>query len=248
MGADNSSPVDGRDIIAVQVATLPFDSSTPANAEWLDGLRGPEPERSETLSRLREYLLRAVLMYLTRQRGDLAQFDYDELQQLAEDWAQQALVQVMANLDSFRGDSKFTTWAYRIAVNLVAGDLRLKRWQNVSLDRLADQDHSGDGWGEDKSAVRPEESVARSQIWTTIEEAIQRELTQRQRQAFQRVVFDEVPAEVVAAEMGTNRNNLYKIIHDARRKLRRALEKSGWSTDDVLSAFAPPESGSAHLS
>ncbi|MFN2116007.1 MAG: RNA polymerase sigma factor [Anaerolineae bacterium] len=212
-----------------------------SNSEWLADLDPQSPQREAAIADLREYLLRAVLVYLTRHRSDLSVFDYDEIRQFAEDWAQQALIQVIDHRDTFRGDSKFTTWAYRIAVNLAAGELRRKRWENLSLDRLTEAEAPDISLREDTSAPPPEDLLSREQIWQTIQDVIQHDLTDRQRTVITRIIIEGVPVEVVADDLGTNRNNIYKLVHDARRKLKRALESRGWSADDVLSAFAPSE-------
>lgn len=209
----------------------------PTNEQWLAGLRSTGRQREGAVGHLRDYLLRAILVYLIRHRSDLAHFDYEELQQLAEDWAQQALLQILDNLDSFRGDSKFTTWAYRVAINLAAGELRRKRWENVSLEGLAESDTSDLRLREDPAALQPEQAYAQVQIWEVVQSIIEQDLTERQRTALTRVIFEEVPVEVVAEELHTNRNNVYKIIHDARKKIRQALEQRHWSADDILGAF-----------
>ena len=192
---------------------------------------------------LRDYLLRAVLVYLSRHRSDLAGFDYEELRQLAEDWAQLAVLQVLGSLSTFRGDSKFTTWAYRVAINLVAAELRRKRWETVSLEGLRETESPGAAARGEASGPTPESQVSRGQVWAVVEHVIATDLTDRQRTALTRIVLEDVPVEVVAAEMGTNRNNLYKIVHDARRKLRRELEARGWSADDIWQAFGESDEG-----
>lgn len=214
-------------------------STDRTNEEWLRDLRGDGAPRDAAIAQLREYLLRAILVYLTRHRSDLAGLDYEELHQLSEDWAQAALLQVMGKLDTFRGASKFTTWAYRVAINLAAADLRRKRWDDLSVEQLTER-HPGAlaHQTEDQRAPSPEVAMTRSQIWDAIWEVITQDLTTRQRTALIRGVLDGAPMEVVAEELETNRNNVYKIVHDARRKLRSVLEARGWRAEDVLAAFA----------
>jgi RNA polymerase sigma-70 factor (ECF subfamily) len=209
-----------------------------SNTEWLDELQSTGPSRDAAINDLRDYLLRAVLVYLTRHRSDVSGLDYDELQQLAEDWAQQGVLQVLDKADTFRGDSKFTTWAYRVVINLVAGELRRKRWNALSLEALTESDQPDLRLKEDGNTPSPESQLTRGEVWGVIQTVIDEELTERQRTVLTQVVLDGVPVETVAESMGTNRNNIYKIIHDARRKLRRELEVRHWSADDVLSAFA----------
>lgn len=210
-------------------------------ADWLRDLAPDSPNRAEAIQALRDYLLRAILVYLTRSRADLSEYDYDELRQWAEDWAQTALLQVIEKRESFRGDSKFTTWAYRVAVNLVASDLRRKAWSTASLEHLVEANSNSLRYAEDTSAPRPEVSAERSEAWDAVRTVIRDELTDRQRTAITRVILDGAPMEVVAKELGTNRNNLYKILHDARRKLKAALAARRWQADDILSSFAQGE-------
>jgi len=220
------------------------DGSSPApawnNAELVRDLQSTGPARARAIEALRGYLLRAVLVYLTHHRSDLGAFHFDELRQLAEDWTQEAVLQVLANLDGFRGDSKFTTWAYRVAINLVAGELRRKRWDTTSLDALAESEAPALRAQADDGAPSPEVLVARHQIWESIRSVIDEALTDRQRAVLTRVVLDGAPIEVVAEELATNPNNVYKLVHDARRKLRTVMAQRGWSPQDVLAAFAPP--------
>ncbi len=204
---------------------------------WLRDLRGEGRARDRAILDLRDYLLRAVLVYLTRHRADLRAFDFAELQQFAEDWAQLAVLQVLDKLDAFEGRSKFTTWAYRVAINLAAGELRRKRWADVSLDQLRDQESPDLGLLADTGAIEPEQVAARQLVWEAVGEVINSELSERQRTALTRVIIEGVPVEAVAEELGTNRNNVYKIVHDARKKLRRGLEQRSWGADDVLALF-----------
>lgn len=215
----------------------PQQPAARSNEDWLVELRDHGPRNAAALADLREYLLRAILVYLTRQRSDLGAFDYDELRQLAEDWAQQSLLQVLDSIDSFRGDSKFTTWAYRISVNLAAAALRRKRWESLSLESLTESESPDVALKEDTTTLSPEIQVTRRQVWAVISSIIDTELTDRQRTALTRIVIEGVPVEVVADQLGTNRNNIYKIVHDARKKLRRELEARDWRADDVLRAF-----------
>src|SRR5512137_2092695 len=105
------------------------------NAEWLADLRSGQ-RQAEALADLRQYLVRAAALYIERQHEDLTFLDASASQHLAEDLAQEALLQIQANLDTFRGESKFTTWAYRFVINMAATELRLSRWRNVSLESV----------------------------------------------------------------------------------------------------------------
>lgn len=217
---------------------MPATITTPqTNEAWIASLQATGAVRDEAIQALRTYLLRAVLVYLTRHRSDLSVFHYDELRQLAEDWTQEAVLQVLNNLDSFRGDSKFTTWSYRVAINLVAGELRRKRWETTSLDALELSRSAEIQQRLDDRNETPEAGLTRGQIWEAVESVLVNELTDRQRTVLTRVVLDGEPAEIVATDMGTNRNNIYKIVHDARKKMKQAIETRGWTAEEVLDAF-----------
>lgn len=221
--------------------TVSSPSQPRTNDEWIEDLRTPGPARDASVDQLRAYLLRAILIYLTHHRSDLGGMHPDEIRQLAEDWAQEATIQVLANLDRFRGDSKLTTWAYRVAINLVAGELRRKRWDNSSLEALTESDSPDVRLKTDGGADAPELRVTRALVWDAIREAIDADLSERQRAVLTRVVLEERSIEDTARELDTNRNNVYKLVHDARKKLRSAMEQRGWTAGDVLAAFAANE-------
>ncbi len=217
------------------------NDSRRSNAEWLSTLQSTGREQHEAIADLRDYLLRAVYVYLSRNRSDLAHYAHDELQQFAEDCAQDALLLILRKLDTFRGDSKFTTWAYSIVINQAAGTLRRRRWSNISLDAVhetADDELPPIlATVEDDSVSDPHHEVTRRQIWRRIRAVIKREFTDRQRTVFINQYFRSVPPDVIAEQLGTNRNNIYKISHDARVKLKKHLLAGGLSEEEILAAF-----------
>jgi RNA polymerase sigma-70 factor (ECF subfamily) len=208
-----------------------------SNAEWLADLRNEEAQ-AEALADLREYLLGAVFLYLDRHREDLTHLDRRELEHLAEDFAQEALLQIQAKLDTFRGESKFTTWAYRFVINVAAGELRLHRWRTLSIETLVSE-------GEvplltflsDQEAPDPETAAARNQILELMHQIIYEELTERQRLALVSVHFHGIPMAEVARQLNSTPNNVYKLIHDARKKLKQSLQRRHYSEADVLAIF-----------
>ena len=210
-----------------------------SNEEWLRALRSRGTSQEEALQDLRDYLLRAVLVYLSRDRSDLAHFHPDELQHLAEDWAQEALVTIVGKLDTFRGQSKFTTWAYRIVINQAAGELRHRRWSAVSLEALPEEEEpSLLSMIEDVRAQDPERATQQEEVLAIIQRIIDEELTDRQRVALTNLLFRGMPMGEVAERLGTNKNNVYKIMHDARKKLKKRLPEYDLSEDYVLSIFS----------
>ncbi len=211
-----------------------------SNAEWLSDLRNEETA-AEALADLREYLLRAVFLYLERHHEDLTHLDRRELESLAEDFTQEALLQIQAKLDTFRGESKFTTWAYRFVINIAAADLRLRRWRTLSMDTLVGESETPlFTFLSDQEASDPETILVRNQIITLLRQIIDTELTDRQRYALVRVHFNNVPMAQVAQELGSTPNNVYKLIHDARRKLRDGLRRRYYSEADILAIFGEP--------
>jgi RNA polymerase sigma-70 factor (ECF subfamily) len=206
------------------------------NQQWLADL---EREEAEALADLREYLRRAVFTYLNRHREDLSHVDRGELEHLAEDMVQDSLLQILDKLDTFRGDSKFTTWAYRFVINAAAGELRLHRWRSVSIDVLASEgEPPAFAFVGDEQAPEPEKLAARHQILALLYRAINQDLTDLQRRALIRVHFKGVPVVVLAQELGSTPNNVYKLLHDARRKLKKTLEREHYSEADVLAIFS----------
>lgn len=210
------------------------------NEQWLADLTGTPEQQSPAIEDLRERLQRGIYYYLSRERSDLSNLSSSEITQMAEDLAQDATLRVMENLDSFRGDSRFTTWATKIAVRVAISDLRRARYRDFSLDDLT---ADGDLMPGTTNALAgtpehtPENQTEREDVMQKISAALKDALTDRQYQALVAVALQDIPLEVVAERMGTNRNALYKLLHDARRKLRTYLETEGLSTNYMLDLF-----------
>lgn len=210
------------------------------NEQWIAELTGPPEAQAQALEDLRVRLQRGIFYYLSRERSDLAHLSTQELTQMAEDLAQDATLRVLRNLGSFRGDSRFTTWATKVAVRVAISDLRRARYKDFSLDGLTASDEllpstvASVGNNPDPN---PEDAAERSEVLAKISTALDEALTERQRQALVAVALQGVPMEVVADRMNTNRNALYKLLHDARRKLRSYLEAQGLSMDYLLDLF-----------
>jgi RNA polymerase sigma-70 factor, ECF subfamily len=209
------------------------------NEQWLEELRGEEESQKDALEDLRKRVHRSIYYYLSQDRSDLRDLAPKELQSMAGDMAQDSVLRVMENLDSFRGESRFTTWANKIAIRLAISTLRRARYKNFSLDELT---KDGDFLSAETSLVsdappNPERATERDDVMGKITKAMEESLTERQYQALIAVAVDGVPMDVVAERMDTNRNALYKLIHDARRKLKSHLETQGLSTDYMLRLF-----------
>ena len=209
-----------------------------SNDDWLAALSDPQAQTA-ALSDLRARLQRSLYFYLSQDRSDLRALASQELQQMAEDLAQDATLRIMDNLHNFRGESRFTTWATKIAIRLAISDLRRARYKDFSLDQLtADGELLPESarWS-NASAPTPEKAAERDDVMRKIELALTEALTERQYQALVAVALKGVPMDVLAERMGSNRNALYKLIHDARRKLKAHLEEQGMSTEYMLTLF-----------
>jgi RNA polymerase sigma-70 factor (ECF subfamily) len=211
-----------------------------SNEQWIAELRAEGDTQAEAITDLKHRLERGIYYYLSRERSDLSDRSEAELRHMAEDMAQDAVLRVLDNLDSFRGDSQFTTWAIRIAVRVAVSDLRRARYRDFSLEDLtAEGDFlplSANPVAGDKP-LGPERAAERADVLAKIREALADVLTERQFQALYAVAVQGVSMDVVAYEMDTNRNALYKLLHDARRKLRQHFEDDGLSLDYMLGLF-----------
>lgn len=209
------------------------------NTAWLTDLRDGSPQQSEAIEELLRFLRRGVLAYL-RNRSDLRYLADAELEQMSQDFAQEALLKTQANLDSFQGKSKFTTWAAKIAANHTISELRRAKWRDYSLDAVTE---SGTSLQEiltppSDQGYNPDTASERRLVWETIEDVISHELTDRQRQVLVAVRIENAPIAEIARLMDTNANNIYKLLHDARLKLKRRLKALDLDAQYILKLFS----------
>ena len=219
---------------------MPLMSNRRTNDEWLHDLNASGESQEAAIADLRELLLRAALYFFSRNLGDFGGLNRDEILQRAEDCAQDALIALLNHLQDFRGDSKFTTWAYKFAINIALMTARRERWKGVSLDQLSFSDNGNlfEWMIQDKSAgLAPDQSATQSEVGEIIQEVIERDLTDKQRQILIMMVFNEVPMDEVVRRLGTNRNAIYKMLHDARRKLKSGLQARGFEVGEMLTLF-----------
>lgn len=215
-------------------------SDTRTNEEWLYALNASGEIQETAITDLRDLLLRASLYFFHRNLGDFEGRNRNEILQSAEDCAQEALIAILNHLSDFRGDSKFTTWAYKFAINIALMTARRERWKGKSLDQLS---FSNNGtyseWAMvDKSSwLTPDLSVLQGEISQILREVIEHDLTEKQRQVLMLMVFHEVPMDEVVRHLGANRNAIYKMLHDARRKLKRSLQARGFEAGELLALF-----------
>jgi RNA polymerase sigma-70 factor (ECF subfamily) len=201
-------------------------------------LRQPGEAQEEALEELRDYLLRAVLFYLRNHRSDLSDFTGEEIRQFAEDMAQESLVAISNSLAQFRGEAKFTTWAYRFAINRTATELRLHHYRDLSIDHLL-QEESAVFYEltQNLGDVDPDLEAERRDLIGELRRIIREELTERQRFAILGVHFYHRSLDEVADQLGMSRNTLYKLLHDARKKIKVRLETRYFGEGDVLALF-----------
>ncbi|RIK25387.1 MAG: hypothetical protein DCC52_11315 [Chloroflexi bacterium] len=174
---------------------------TRTNAEWLSELRADgTAAQAAAIEDLRLYLLRAVLYFFSASPGDLRGLARPEIEQIAQDLAQDALLTILKNLDEFRGESKFTTWAYRFAINMSLVEARRQRWKNVSLDRILENSELPDFQFQDKDSPDPDRAAQQQEIWNQVREVIEHDLTERQRAILTAVVFDDVPVDLITRQ------------------------------------------------
>jgi RNA polymerase sigma-70 factor (ECF subfamily) len=196
----------------------------PDSAEWLRSLRSDGPGRDEAIARLHDLLLRAARYEVGRRRPALPHLRGNELEDIAVEAADDAVLSVLRRLDDFRGLSRFTTWAYKFALLEAAVKLRRRAWQGreVPLEPEA--------WSLLSSArLQPDEEAEQGEVLATLKQAMTDVLTPHQRRVLVALALNGVPIDVLAERLNTTRGALYKTLHDARRKLRRHLADRGLS-------------------
>jgi len=196
------------------------------NDQWLAALRGPK--KDEALADLRTILVRGLRAALLG-GGNGAE-------SLVEDFAQEALIKILDNLDSFRGESRFTVWAQKIAVRTAFAEMRRHKWRDVSLEEAILGRKESVSMPAD-SLAGPEQVATQRTIMAEFRRFVDEELTDKQRKAVL-AALGGMPLEEVARRMGTNRNALYKLLHDARKRLRQRMITESLSPQDVLGLFS----------
>ena len=196
---------------------------------WLSDLRTEGRTKDEAVTRLHALLLRAARFECARRRPALPHLRGNDLDDIANQAADDALVSVLARLDDFRGASRFTTWVYKFALLEAAVKLRKRSWQGREVPLEPET------WSLFTSAgMHPDEEVEQSELLTTLQQAIAKVLTPHQRRVLVALALNGIPIDVLAERLSTNRGALYKTLHDARRKLRRHLDAQGLSVDALL--------------
>jgi RNA polymerase sigma-70 factor, ECF subfamily len=205
-------------------STLPLEEAVleTATDPLLADLRADGRTKQLAVEQLHALLLRAARFEVARRRPSLPHLRGDELDDIALEAADDAAVSVLARLDDFRGESRFTTWAYKFALLEAAVKLRKRAWQGREVPLEPEQ------WTFLSSPeATPAATAEQRELLARLQQAIHEILTPHQRQILVAVALNGVPIDVLAERLNTTRGALYKTVHDARRKLREHLEEEG---------------------
>jgi RNA polymerase sigma-70 factor (ECF subfamily) len=197
------------------------------SVDWPCALAGTGPEREEALARLHALLLRIARREVAR-RSPRLQLTGPELDDLAYQAAADALIAIISKLGQFRGESRFTTWAYKFVIFEVSAKIGRHFWRHPSVPLDAE------GWERlpDRFGFDPAQEAEWRDLLAALRRAVDEELTTRQRRVFVAIVLNRVPLDTLVIELASNRNAIYKTLFDARRKLRAALAANGYIGDD----------------
>jgi RNA polymerase sigma-70 factor, ECF subfamily len=204
------------------------DRFDPDSGQWIRELSGTGPQREAALARLHDLLLRIARSELQR-RGSRLRITGPELDDLGYQAAADALLAIMVKLGQFRGESKFTTWAYKFVILEVSAKIGRHFWATPAVPMDAED------WERlpDRLGLDPARETERRELAGAVRRAVDEHLTLRQRQIFVAIVLDGVPMDALVAELGSTRNAIYKTMFDARRKLRDALAANGYLNDQT---------------
>src|SRR5512138_1379050 len=207
---------------------------TRSNETWLSDLHEAGSARDLALDDLREVVRHGLPYALSRWLSP----EDPLFTPLVEEVTQETLLRVLDQLDSFEGRSMFTTWVHKIAIRIALTELRRKRWQDSSLDELVDNEENP----APESLMAdphpgPEIRAERADMLAHIRRILEEELTEKQRQALILLGVQNMPMEEAARRMKTNRNALYKLLHDARLRLKKRLAQEDLNAQEVLAAF-----------
>jgi RNA polymerase sigma-70 factor (ECF subfamily) len=209
-------------------AAPPQTGADAESSAWLQRLRSDAPERDQAIGELRELLLKAARFEVHRRGSALPHLRGGDGEDLAQQSADDALLAVLGKLDDFRGESRFTTWAYKFALLEAAVKIRRRAWQGREVPLEAEH------WGviADRRST-PDQDAETGELMRAVQEAIEQELTPHQREILVALTLNGVPIDVLAERLNTTRGALYKTLHDARRKLRMVLADKGFSVETI---------------
>ncbi len=212
----------------VQEAPVPVARLDGESAEWLRALGSSGPLREAALTRLHDLLVRIARGECAR-RGPRLRISGPELDDLAYQAAADALMAITGKLGQFRGESRFTTWAYKFVIFEVSAKVGRHFWRNPGVPLDAEDWDRLPGW----FGFDPAQEAEWRDLLAALRRAVETELTDRQRAVFVAIVLNDVPLDALALELSSSRNALYKVLFDARRKLRAALVADGYLSHDI---------------
>lgn len=240
--------VPNRDAV-VMIATSDPTAHAPSGLEardgidvesqaWIDRLTPGNPDLEAGIAELHALLLKAARFEVSRRRAALPHLRGDDYDDLAQQSADYALLAVLRKLDEFRGESRFTTWAYKFALLEAAATVRSRTWQRREIPTEPD-------WWPRSAACgsTAQEDLEMKELLATLKVAMATDLSPHQREVLVAVALDDVPIDVLANRLGRDRGAIYKTIHDARQKLRAAIGVEGIDPSDALAhrdgSFSP---------
>ena len=204
------------------------------NEQWLTELQAEHLQYETAVTDLTKLLTNGL------KRGLLSQIKTSapEFDTQAEDFAQEAVLKVLENLNTFAGRSKFTTWAHKIAISVALTELRRKRWQDSSLTSLTETESGSftPSFIAD-NAPSPEKRTARTELLAYVQKLIENDLTERQRTALLDSVIQGKSTDQIAKQLDMKPNAVYKLLHDARVRLKKSLAQDGYTPGDILQVF-----------
>jgi RNA polymerase sigma-70 factor (ECF subfamily) len=196
--------------------------------QWVERLQPGHPEREQTVAELHGVLLRVAFHELSRRRGQLEALSGPEFEDLAQQAANDALMSILRRLDEFQGRSRFTTWAYKFVMLEVSSKVARHAWRrhppcsdHHRVDRLPDRRSTG-----------PDDRLEQREQVKALSAAIA-DLTSRQRKVFVAIALNGIPIDVLAIQLKTNRNAIYKNLFDARRNLRAKMAAMGHPVPEI---------------
>ena len=200
----------------------------PASRRWVEQLHPDHPRHEQAAAKLHDVLQRAAVHELRRRRGQLGALAGPEFDDVAQQCANDAMMSILARIDDFRGLSRFTTWAYKFAIFEVSSKVARHAWRRhpPSAEDLTWDDVP------DTLASKPSEQAERREQLAVLTKAVDEDLTPRQREVFVAIALNDVPIDVLALQLDSNRNAIYKNLFDARRKLRACLAAAGHPLSD----------------
>ncbi|WP_417850950.1 RNA polymerase sigma factor [Thalassoglobus sp.] len=199
-----------------------------SQTDWVERLNSESTNRDEAITQLRAILIRGLQKALSSKGVDNA---------FVEDITQDALLRILDSLETFEGRSRFTTWAMAIAIRTAVSEMRRRHFKDVSLEQVINHDDGQVVELEDSDTVTVSATLDKEILYANLRRLIESDLTQHQQTVI-RALLGGMPVETIADRLGTNRNAVYKTMHDARIKLKRAFESSGVSREDIQGILA----------